>query len=508
MVSKIKGKIFFITTTIAIIIIASFNLSACNRLGDISKIPDTFEVTKGDIIQTITTSGYVDSSEQNDYSLSASGKVLCALSKGDTFSKGDVLIEIDNSRQELLIAQAEENLYTAKNSLELARISYQQALDANHIVLQLADTNASLAEQASQSAFIALEDANDLAKKSAESASTALVNTRNIANQSIQSAKTAWDEAEKILEEAKKAGSSDLIIAQYEANANNAEANYEAVKAQQNANIDTTEGTYESTQSQSSSTIDTAQSSYEKSFLNQSSTYWSNLSSTQSAASQIKVTAKNINQAEIQLNLSQISLELVKLDIDGGTIYAPYNGIVLSSAYKEGQYASPGINAISIISSDFIIKANVNEIDVVNLQVGQDVDIRLDAYYENEFSGKIIKISPISSNIGGVVSFELTVKPETGNGPEFLYGLSASLTITTSGVEDVLFVPIQSVYEENGKSYVDLVAEDGGTEKKEVTTGMFNYDFIEIKSGLNEGDTILTSPTSSNISGSLMFTTD
>jgi len=427
MISKITGKFFFIITAIAIIIMASFNLTACNRLGDISEIMDTFEVTKGDIIQTVTTSGYVDSSEQNDYSLSASGKVLSALSKGDTFSKGDSLIEIDDSRQELLIAQAEENLNTAKNSLALARISYQKALDSNHIALQLAETNTSLSEQSVQNALTALEGANkslDLAKK-------------NIS-------------------------STDLQIAQA------------------------------STQSHS------AEGAYQQTLINQSSTYWSNLSSTQSAASQIEVTAKNINQAEIQLNLSQISLELVKLDIDCGTIYAPYNGIVLSSAYKEGEYAGPGVPAISIISSDFIIKADINEIDVVNLQLGQDVDIRLDAYYENEFSGKIINISPISTNIGGVVSFELIVKPEIENGPKLLYGLSASLDITTSSSENVLFVPIQSVYEEDGKSYVDLVAEDGGIEKTEVTTGIFNYDFIEIKSGLNEGDTILISPAQYN----------
>jgi len=432
MISKITGKFFFIITVIAIIIIALLNLTACNRLGDISEIMDTFEVTKGDIIQTVTTSGYVDSSEQNGYSLSASGKVLSALSKGDTFSKGDSLIEIDDSRQELLIAQAEENLNTAKNSLALARISYQKALDANHIALQLADTNTSLSEQSVQNALTALEGANkslDLAKK-------------NIS-------------------------STDLQIAQA------------------------------STQSHS------AEGAYQQTLINQSSTYWSNLSSTQSAASQIEVTAKNINQAEIQLNLSQISLELVKLDIDCGTIYAPYNGIVLSSAYKEGEYAGPGVPAISIISSDFIIKADINEIDVVNLQLGQDVDIRLDAYYENEFSGKIINISPISTNIGGVVSFELIVKPEIENGPKLLYGLSASLDITTSSSENVLFVPIQSVYEEDGKSYVDMVAEDDGIEKTEVTTGIFNYDFIEIKSGLNKGDTILISPAQYNTPDSL-----
>jgi len=490
---KITRKIFLILTIITIII-ALLNLLACRAIRDSQEDAETFEVTKGDIIQTVNTSGYVDSIIQNDYSLAASGKVIYTLEKGDTFSKSDMLIEIDSSRQELLITQAEENLNIAENSLELARLSYQQALDANHIALQLADTNTSLSEQATQSAYKALEDANDLAKKSAESASTALVNTRNIANQSIQSAKTAWDEAEKILAEAVAAGTTSILLAQYEANANNAEANYEAVKAQYNANIDTAEGTYESTQSQSSSSTDTAQSSYEQSLLNQSSTYWSNLSSTQSAASQIEVTAKNINQAEIQLNLSQISLELVKLDIDGGTIYAPYNGIVLSSAYKEEEYAGPGVPAISIISSDFIIKAEVNETDVVNLQLGQDVDIRLDAYFEDKLNGKITEISPISTNIGGVVSFELIVKPEIENGPKLLYGLSASLDITISSVEDVLYVPIQSVFEEDGKSYVSIPGEDGTINKTEVTTGVFNYDFIEIKSGLNEGDIILISP--------------
>ena len=197
MVSKIAGKIFFIITAIAIIIIASFNLSACRRLSNTLINTDTYEVAKGDIAQTVTTSGYVDSSKQNDYSLPASGKVLCALSKGDTFSKGDSLIEIDNSRQEFLIAQAEENLNTANNSLELSKISYQQVLDANHIAIQLAETSTSLAEQSAQSAFKALENANDLAKKSGESASTALENTTNIATQSIQSAKTAWMKQKK-----------------------------------------------------------------------------------------------------------------------------------------------------------------------------------------------------------------------------------------------------------------------------------------------------------------------
>ncbi|MCD4669009.1 MAG: efflux RND transporter periplasmic adaptor subunit [Actinomycetia bacterium] len=413
----ITGKYLFIITVI-ITIVASFSLTACNELTDISKTMDSFEVVKGDIIQTVNTSGSVGSSEQNDYPLSVSGKVLHALSKGDTFSKGDVLIKIDDSRQELLIAQAEENLNTGRHSLKLAKISYQQALDANHIAIQLAGNNMQQAELAAENAFRALENANNMASKSMR---------------------------------------------------------------------------------------DSAEGTYEQSVLGQSTAYWNNFSSTKNTQDQIKITKENIEQAETQLKLSEINLELAKLDMDSSIIHAPYDGIVSSSSYKEGQNASPGVNAISIISDDFIIRADINEIDVINLQVGQDVDIRLDAYYENEFSGKIVYIAPIPTSIGGVVSYELIVKPEAGEGPELLYGLSASLAITTSGIKNVLYVPIQSVYEEDGKSYVDFVVEGANIEKTEVTIGAFNYDFIEIKSGLKEGDNILISPAQNNIPGALGF---
>lgn len=420
--NKITGKIFLIITIITIII-ALLNLFACKAIGDSQEDAETFEVTRGDIIQTVNTSGYIDSIIQNDYSLAASGKVIYTLEKGDTFSKGDMLIEIDSSRQELLITQAEENLNIAENSLELARLSYQQALDANHIVLQLADTNTKLSEQSVQNALTALEGANEYL---------------DLVEEGVLS--------------------TDLQI------------------------------------SQASSQSHSAEGAYYQTLINQSSTYWSNLSTTQSAASQIEVIGKNIKQAESQLKLSQINLELARLDIDNYKIYAPYDGIALTSTYKEGEYAGPGVPAISIIGSDFIIKAEVNETDVVNLQLGQDVDIRLDAYFEDKLNGKITEISQISTNIGGVVSFELIVKPEIENGPKLLYGLSASLDITTSSVEDVLYVPIQSVFEEDRKSYVSVPGEDGTINKTEVTTGVFNYDFIEIKSGLNEGDIILISP--------------
>jgi multidrug efflux pump subunit AcrA (membrane-fusion protein) len=453
---KIIKKILFLTVIIATVIIASLNLSACN--GDSTGDLETFEVARGDIVQIVSASGYVDSTSTHNYSLSTAGKVKYTLDKGDKFASGDLLFEIDSERQTLLVSQAQENVNISEDSLELAQIGYQQALDANHIAVQLSEINKELAEQNTQSAY------------------TTMVGTEDIANNLIANARTARDEAERILEEAKNDPLvTDTQLAQFEANLANAEANYNAVKAQQN------------------SSKSSAQSGFEQSQLSQSSSYWTSLGNTQTARSQIDIARKNIDQTEKQLALSQISLELAKMDMDSYTIYAPYDGIVLSSSYSPGEYASPGVPAISIIEKDFVVKAEVNETDVVSLKEGQEVEVRLDAYYDYKFEGRIIQISPISSNIGGVVSFEVMVELDTQDSPEVLYGFSASLDITTSSVDDVLYVPIQYVYEEDSISYVDVLTQEGDKVKTEVTTGISNYDLVEIKSGLSEGDIVTTS---------------
>src|SRR4030065_920123 len=305
MVKTIR-KIVLITSTV-IIIILMLNLLACRAIRDGQEQTETFEVARGDVIQTVNTSGYVLGEMENSYSLMASGKVARSLEKGDTFEKDDILIEIDTSRQQLLASQAEENLKIAENSLSLARLNYQQALDANHIALQMAEENKKLSELSVQNALTSLEDANEY---------LSLVE-------------------EGVL-------STDALISQASAGSHSAEG------------------------------------LYNQTIINQSTTYWTNLSSTQSAAHQIGITAKNIAQAESQVELSRINLDLVNLDIANSIVYAPYDGTVLSSAYRNGEYAGSGAPAISVISSVFIIKAEINETDIVNLRVGQDAVIRLD----------------------------------------------------------------------------------------------------------------------------------
>ncbi len=452
-----------IISLIIVMIAMTFLLFSCKSEGGMfggspEGTVETFIVARGNIIQDVSTSGNVDSRYNNNYSLSSSGNVLKALEEGDIFSKGDILIELESSRTELLMAQAEENIKISQTSLELAKLSYKQALDSNHIAVQLAETSKEQSELASASSYKSLENANNMASKS------------------IKSAKIALENAESLYAIAKNSGLvSDTLKEQYRGGVESAESAYEAAKAQ------------------SSSSKDTAESGYDQSLLSQSTTYWSNLSSQQAAEAQIAITAKNIEQAEIQVKLAGINYELLGLDSDSHLILAPYDGMVVSSAYKTGEFAGPGLPAINIASSEFVIRSAVNETDIVNLEIGQEVIITLDAYYNEVIKGEILDISPVSTNIGGVVSYSVTVLTETSSDITLFHGLSASMDITTSFLEDVLYIPIEAVFEENGKESVDIVVGEDMYERVEVETGIFNYDQIEIKSGLKEGDIVIVS---------------
>jgi multidrug resistance efflux pump len=249
-----------------------------------------------------------------------------------------------------------------------------------------------------------------------------------------------------------------------------------------------------------SSSISQAESSYKQSLLNESTTYWNNLSSLQSAGAQIESTRENVNQEEIQLEFARMDLESAKEDLKDYILYAPYDGIIISSDFNVGDQ-NTGNNVISIIRDNFLIKTTIGETDISKVSAGDEVYITLDAYTDNQFSGEVEKIIPVTIEEGNLVSFEVMIKFNVIEDIEIYYGLSANADIIAEKVDNVLYVPIQSVYQENGKSYVDLLISEQidsknieqSVKKVEVTTGINDYSYIEITSGLKEGDVIVTS---------------
>ena len=454
-------------------------LTACTGMGPFSTNNNqssaqnqgmqTYTVVRGNILQEATTTGSVDVKTTNTYTFEVAGKVISALEQGDTFKKGEVLTELDNSDGvakindlEDSLQTAEDSLSTSKSSLTTAKINYQKALDANHIAIQLADLNTQKSEENIKSAFASLESANINADLAYENAAAALEKVKD------SSLSTEDDIAEA-------------------------------------------ENKLDSTQASGDSSAVQAETNYEKAQVDASSTYWNNLSSLQSAEVQIKLTQLNISDAALKIKQAERSVENSKQDIEDAKqdlsdykISAPYDGIISSTGYKIGEQVSQSGNGISIISNEFIIKATISENDMPKVKVGNDVVISLDAYSDIELNGTLEKINPVSTTTNGIVSYEVLISFQDVADVELFYGLSANVSIIVAKAENVLYVPIQSVYKENGKSYVDVLktaqtgkankgAQDQSIEKIEVTKGINDYVNIEIKSGISQGDIIVTS---------------
>ncbi len=520
--NKISGRVKIRKWIILIIFIAAITLfsaififTSCTGAlgGAFSTTSDetqaeiqTFEVKRGNIAQEISVTGSVDSESDNSFNLQVSGQILEAAETGNSFSKGDVLVKVDDTDAANSIVDVEKRLEVAKNSLAQSRVNYQSALDSNHIAIQLVELDRDKAELSVENALDSLSEASKLADISSENAKTALEISQNSFNTSVVSVQQAEQDLEyarAVLDKASAdSGTTDEEIMQLEDKVVTAAKNLQKAELSLQSSelsLKQAEASLRETSIQSNSQEDSAKSSYEQSQLDQSSTYWSTLENLQNAEKQIQLAALNMEKAALDVEVAEVEKELITEELDNYVIRAPYGGIVVSTDFRTGEETGSG--TISIISNDFIIKAMISESDVVNISAGKKSNITFDAYPDIVLPGNVEEIMPIGSEEGNIVYYEATISFKNEDAIEILYGMTTNIYIIDIKAENVLYVPLRAVYKEEGKSYVDVLVsgpggEDDGVQnvkKTEITTGASDYYNIEVISGLNKGDIIVTS---------------
>ncbi len=178
---------------------------------------------------------------------------------------------------------------------------------------------------------------------------------------------------------------------------------------------------------------------------------------------------------------------------------APFDGIIADISGELGEYATPsppGIPtppAIDLIDdSCMFVSAPIDEVDAANIKVGQESRIVLDAIKGKSFPGKVKRIAPYVLELEKQartveVEVEFTEPPKEEN---LLIGYSADVEIVHASHEKVLRIPTQTLLE--GKRVL-LYRPDGILEERKVETGLANWEYTEVTSGLNESDRIVTS---------------
>jgi HlyD family secretion protein len=210
---------------------------------------------------------------------------------------------------------------------------------------------------------------------------------------------------------------------------------------------------------------------------------------------------QTLQQYNLALQNAQIAIYNAKQNIMNTVIIAPSDGTVVSVDLKKSSVLSAqdysSKTAVKLVDTKSIkFTGLVDEIDILKVKVGQKVKITVDAVPDKEFTGTVKFISPYGTEEGNVVKFALTIELDPFD-VELRGGLSATADISVYSAKSVLLVPVSMVVTTPMGSIVTVMNESTGqSEPRRVTLGEGNFQYLEVLSGLKEGDKIVT-PSSS-----------
>lgn len=234
------------------------------------------------------------------------------------------------------------------------------------------------------------------------------------------------------------------------------------------------------------------------------------------AAYQVKNSQETVSQRKTALAQARTNLSYAN-------IYAPIDGIILSREVEEGQTVAASMTTPTLftIAKDITkmqVEANVDEADIGGVEVGQRVSFTVDAYPQEEFSGRVRQVRLSATTESNVVTYTVIIdadNPEQKLKP----GLTATITIFTQELKDIDTVPasaiafspdtetLQKYYQQNqikakipeiktGKNkekYIWIKNNDGSLSQKQITIGINDGINIQVVSGLTGSEQIVTS---------------
>jgi len=185
-------------------------------------------------------------------------------------------------------------------------------------------------------------------------------------------------------------------------------------------------------------------------------------------------------------------------------ITAPSEGTINAITIAEGLTlgATEGANGgrtnqrvASIYTEDTPLSSfNVSEIDVSRIRQGQKATITLDAITDKTFTGKVVSVDKLGTTTSGVTTYPVIIQFDNTSS-EILPNMATSANIIIETKSDVLLVPSSAVKGEVGQYYV-TVSKDGQEENISVTLGITSDTQVEVVTGLDEGDVVVTATVS------------
>ncbi len=250
----------------------------------------------------------------------------------------------------------------------------------------------------------------------------------------------------------------------------------------------------------------------------------------------VKEAKNSVHTSEMRANQQQAILRGSASQRSKATQLSPLTGVVADIPVRVGEYAVASLSSTPLMTiadmSTINVEVNVDETEISNVEVGQQVKIKVDALGDKEIKGQVILKNPLavskSDTQGGLSNrvnvqeakeFKVTIQVDNSMPDDIRNalrpGMSATATITTKTKNNVVAVPLQSIVEKAPPSPSPTIAGSAPTpmtaEKRkdikgvyllqankakfvEVTTGITGESDIEILSGVKAGDEVITGP--------------
>jgi membrane fusion protein (multidrug efflux system) len=202
-------------------------------------------------------------------------------------------------------------------------------------------------------------------------------------------------------------------------------------------------------------------------------------------------TKRTYDEARANLGVAQATVDLARARIDYTTIQAPFDGVVGLRNVSPGDYVNMGQDLANFVSYDPMkVNFSIPETQSSKLGVGQLLDITVEAMPGETFHGKVFALDPQLDVSGRAVNLRATI-PNADM--KLQPGMFARVSLTVSHKDSALIIPESAIVPQGNDKMVFVVGADNKANLTPVTLGERLAGEVEILSGLNAGDVVVTS---------------
>lgn len=192
-----------------------------------------------------------------------------------------------------------------------------------------------------------------------------------------------------------------------------------------------------------------------------------------------------------EIEQKEMELEAVRSQLGQLTVTAPMDGVVAQLQVQKGQKLEPGEFMGSLFNTaNMDLWVQVDDVDVLRIRPNAPVRVTVDALPGQTFEGRVAEIAMAGQNESGITQFRVGI--QVRGGPDLRPGMQAHAHIDAGRAQGVLLVPVEAVFEEDGKPRVEVLQPDGTTKVVPVELGLMNDRVAEVRSGLEEGQKVVT----------------